>query len=232
MLGVAVQEEVGVSLALEASDATAELVQLGEAEAVGALDNDRVAVGDIEAVLDDRGADKDVRFAGDKARHHPFQLQLGHLAMADGNGSLGHEVAELGGDRIDRLHAIVQVKDLSAALELACDGLLDELGIVGAHEGLDRQAVGRWGLDDAEVAGPHEREVEGTGNGVALMESTSTSVLNCLRRSLWRTPKRCSSSMTRRPRLAKRISLLRSRWVPMTRSTFPSGDHRLTMRFC
>jgi hypothetical protein len=38
--------------------------------------------------------------------------------------------------------------------------------------------------------------------GVAVIASTSTSVRISLRRSLWRTPKRCSSSSTSRPRSA------------------------------
>ena len=36
--------------------------------------------------------------------------------------------------------------------------------------------------------------------GVADMASTSIAARICLRRSLWRTPKRCSSSTTSRPR--------------------------------
>ena len=38
------------------------------------------------------------------------------------------------------------------------------------------------------------------GIGVAVSVSMSTSVLSDFRRSLWRTPKRCSSSMMTRPR--------------------------------
>ena len=39
------------------------------------------------------------------------------------------------------------------------------------------------------------------GIGVALIVRTSTSVRSCLRNSFWRTPKRCSSSMTTRPEI-------------------------------
>src|SRR5579872_6547579 len=39
------------------------------------------------------------------------------------------------------------------------------------------------------------------GMGVADMVSTSTSLRICFSRSLWRTPKRCSSSTMSRPRL-------------------------------
>jgi hypothetical protein len=51
---------------LKRPDAAADLVELREAEAVGALDDDRVAVGDVDARLDDRGAHEHVVAAGDE----------------------------------------------------------------------------------------------------------------------------------------------------------------------
>src|SRR5690606_12933463 len=69
---VAVEEEIRVGLMLEPADASAELVKLRKTEAVGTFDDDRVAVGDIEAALDDRGADQHVIAAGH---------ELGHFAL-------------------------------------------------------------------------------------------------------------------------------------------------------
>ena len=60
---VAREHEVGVGLVLRAAHAAAKLVEIGEAEAVGAVDDDRIGVGDIEAALDDRRGDEDVGFA-------------------------------------------------------------------------------------------------------------------------------------------------------------------------
>ena len=59
------------------------------------------------------------------------------------------------------------------------------------------------------------------GMGVAVRVSASTLARSCLIRSLWATPKRCSSSTTRRPRLRKVTSFESTRWVPMTTSTAP-----------
>ena len=59
------------------------------------------------------------------------------------------------------------------------------------------------------------------GMGVADRVSTSTPWLSSLMCSLWVTPKRCSSSTTSRPRFLNFTSLLKSRWVPMTRSHLP-----------
>ena len=59
------------------------------------------------------------------------------------------------------------------------------------------------------------------GMGVADMVSTSTSVRSFLMDSLCWTPKRCSSSMTSRPRSLNSMPSTSSRWVPMTQSTSP-----------
>src|ERR1019366_5600953 len=61
------------------------------------------------------------------------------------------------------------------------------------------------------------------GIGVADMVSTSTSVRICLMRSLWRTPKRCSSSTTSRPRSANFTSFDSRRCVPIRMSTLPAS---------
>src|SRR4029077_12936709 len=53
--GVRGDEEVGVSALGGAADAAAELVEFGEAEAVGAINQNRVGAGDVQAVFDDGG---------------------------------------------------------------------------------------------------------------------------------------------------------------------------------
>ena len=60
---VLVVEEVGVGALAATADATAQLVQLAEAVLVGAVDDERVRVGDVEAGLDDRGRDEHVELA-------------------------------------------------------------------------------------------------------------------------------------------------------------------------
>ena len=50
---VARQEQDRVGFFTGASDAAAELIEIGEAKAVGAVDDDRVGVGDVDAGLDD-----------------------------------------------------------------------------------------------------------------------------------------------------------------------------------
>ena len=46
---VARQHEIGVGLVPGAADAPAQLVKVGESEAVGAVDDDGIGVGDVDA---------------------------------------------------------------------------------------------------------------------------------------------------------------------------------------
>ncbi len=62
------------------------------------------------------------------------------------------------------------------------------------------------------------------GMGVAVSVSTSTCVRSSFNRSLWVTPKRCSSSMTTSPRSLKRTSLDRIRCVPTSTSSLPDAS--------
>ena len=62
------------------------------------------------------------------------------------------------------------------------------------------------------------------GIGVAVSVSTSTSARSALSRSLWRTPKRCSSSMITRPRFLNLTRSCSSLCVPMTMSISPSAS--------
>ena len=64
--------------------------------------------------------------------------------------------------------------------------------------------------------------------GVAVSVSTSTSARSALSFSLSRTPKRCSSSITTRPRFLKRTLPCSRRCVAMTMSTEPSAMPAMT----
>src|SRR5437016_2329962 len=66
------------------------------------------------------------------------------------------------------------------------------------------------------------------GIGVALSVSTCTCARNCFSRSLWLTPKCCSSSTISKPRSLNLIDLPSSAWVPTTMSTLPSVNPFLT----
>ena len=56
--GVARQQQISVGLVFVAAHAAAQLIKIAQAETIGAIDDDRVRVGDIEAAFDDRGGEQ------------------------------------------------------------------------------------------------------------------------------------------------------------------------------
>ena len=84
-------QQVGVGAAIRSADAAAQLIELRQAVAVGAVDDDRVRVRDVEAVLDDRRREQHVVLVRDEVDHHPLELVLAHLAVADGDPRFRHE---------------------------------------------------------------------------------------------------------------------------------------------
>ena len=95
---------------LEPADAAAQLVKLRQTEAVGAFDDDRVAVGDIQAALDDGRADQDLVVAGDEVGHDPLQPVLVPSGRGRRRCEAGQQLAQTLGDRVDRQDAVVQEK--------------------------------------------------------------------------------------------------------------------------
>ena len=71
-----VVEKVGVGAASRPAYAATELVELGQPEAVGAFDDDRVDVRDVEPRFDDRRAHEHVMLARLEVHHHGRELVL------------------------------------------------------------------------------------------------------------------------------------------------------------
>jgi hypothetical protein len=62
---------------------------------------------------------------------------------------------------LDIRDPVVQVEDLALAIELALDGVADDVVVVARDVGAHRQAIDRRGLDDAEVADAGQRHLQG-----------------------------------------------------------------------
>src|SRR5205823_494083 len=60
---VAREKEIRVGLVFVTAHPAAELVEVTQPEAVRAIDDDGVGVWDVDAALDDRGGNEDIRFA-------------------------------------------------------------------------------------------------------------------------------------------------------------------------
>ena len=76
-----------------ASDASAELVELGEAEPIGGLDHHDGRVGHVYAHLNDGGGDEDVEVVVVEAGHDGVLFARGQASMEDADSEVGEDVA-------------------------------------------------------------------------------------------------------------------------------------------
>src|SRR3954471_7346932 len=153
-------QEVRVRALARAAHAPADLVELGEAEVVGTLDDQRVGLRDVDARLDDAGRDEHVGLAAQEAHHPRLELLLVELAVGHLEAHPGAQAAQALGRLVDRLDAVVDEERLAPARLLALERLLDEPLVVLADVGLDGPpALGRR-LDDADVAQAGQRHLQ------------------------------------------------------------------------
>ena len=164
-LAIGRNQQIRIGAAIGAAHASAQLIQLRQAVAVGAIDDDGVAQRDVEPVLDDRGRHQDVGLVAHEGQHDALQLALRHLAVADQDARLRRHLAQLVGDVVDALHAIVHEVDLPAALQFFLDGRAQQLLIPRGDHGLDRHAIFGRRLDHAHVAQAEQRHVQRARNG-------------------------------------------------------------------
>ena len=153
-------EEVRVRPLAAAADPAADLVQLGQAEQVGPLDDQRVGVRDVDAGLDDGRADQDVELLLPEADHHLLQRVLAHLPVRDRDPRLGHQLAQPARRLVDRLDPVVQVEDLAVAQQLAVDGRGHLLVVVRADEGQHRVPLLRRGGDGGHLPDAGDRHLQ------------------------------------------------------------------------
>src|SRR3954454_8815388 len=153
-------QEVRVRALARAAHATADLVELGEAEQVGALDDQRVRLRDVDARLDDARRDEHVGLAAQEAHHPRLELLLVELAVGHLEAHAGAQASQALGRLVDRLDAVVDEERLAAAGLLALERLLDEALVVLADVGLHRPAALGRRLDDADVAHAGERHLQ------------------------------------------------------------------------
>ena len=70
----AVAEEIGIGALGAAPNPAAELVKLGQAKRIAAIDNQGVGVGDIQARFDDGGTEQHVNFTAGELVHYAGQV--------------------------------------------------------------------------------------------------------------------------------------------------------------
>ena len=87
-----------------------------------------------------------------------------HLAVTDAEAGLRHELAELVGDTVDVMNAVVDEVDLPTTVDLAQDDFTDQLILKRSDERANRQARLRRCVDHADVADTSQRHVQGARN--------------------------------------------------------------------
>ena len=145
-------QQVGIGLVVTAADPSAQLVQLRQAELVGALDDDGIGAGHVDAGLDDGRGHQDIEAAMIEVAHHLFQRPFRHLPMADADARFRYQFRQVGCAFLDGFHFVVQEVHLAAAQQLAQYRFLDHCRLLLHDEGLDRQSPCRRGGDDRQVA--------------------------------------------------------------------------------
>ncbi|MPL73680.1 hypothetical protein SDC9_19486 [bioreactor metagenome] len=154
------RRQVAIGAQLRAPDPAADLVELGEAEHVGTVDDHRVRGRDVEAALDDGRRQQHVILAVVEGVHPRVELARRHLAMRGDEADLRHmgtqELLDLGqvGD------ARHDVEALAAAEALAQERLAHGDRVELADIGADRQAVDRRRADHAQIAHAGQAELQ------------------------------------------------------------------------
>ena len=136
------------------------MIELSKPQSVRVADDQRVGVGDVDAVLDDRRTHEHVRGARIERAHVLFERALLHLPVSDDDARLGDDRLDLLRKVFDAVDAVVQYERLSAAREFAHERVAQQcVGQLG-HIGLHRDAAGRRGLQHAYVADARHSHVE------------------------------------------------------------------------
>ena len=84
------RRQIGIGSRLGAAHPAAQLIELGQTEHVGPVDDHGVGGGNIEPGLDDRRGQQHVVFAVVEGAHYVFQGRRGHLAVPDNELHLRH----------------------------------------------------------------------------------------------------------------------------------------------
>ena len=85
--------------------------------------------------------------------------------MSDAHPAIGNVAQNQGLQFLQVLDAVVHEEHLSVSAHLEIDGLGDDFLVERMYLRLDGITVGRWCLDNRQIPGSHQRELQGTRNG-------------------------------------------------------------------
>src|SRR5260370_42667757 len=112
---------------------------MGQAKAVGAVDNDRVRIWNVETAFNDGGANKNIDFSGHETRHHFLELVRIHLAVTDLDARLGNKIDNAFAHALDGVDTVMQKITLTLTVKLTIHRVPDNSFAVTADARLHRQ---------------------------------------------------------------------------------------------
>ncbi len=157
-------QQIAEGLAVATAHTATHLMQVRKTEMVGAVDDDRVGIGDVDTILHNRRREQHVVVVVDKVGDDLLQLFGRHLSMTDDHTTVGHilmyEVCNL----LKIGDAVVDKEHLTVATHLEVDGIGNDFVTEGTQLGMDGIAVGWRRAHDAHIAGSHQTELQRTRN--------------------------------------------------------------------
>ncbi len=168
-------DEQAVALFAAATDASTELVELGEAEALRLLDDHDGGVGDVDADLDDGGRNEDFGAAAFESFHGGFLFRRAEAAVKETDGDIGKDFAREVFEHLLRgFHSLgfglfddgVDDVGLTAGVDLTLDHAVGEFDLIGGE--VLRQnlfAAGGKFVDGGNVEVAVDGHGEGAGDG-------------------------------------------------------------------
>src|SRR5262245_33418162 len=138
-------------MAMGAADASPQLVELRETEAICSVDDDGISVREIEPRFNDRRANQDLGVIFQEIEHDFFQCLWRHLAVRHRQLCLGKQIRQLERQPIDGLDSVMEKKYVATLLQLTKNRIADDLFVIASHVSSDSQPI-RWrGFDYAQV---------------------------------------------------------------------------------
>ena len=132
---------------------------------MGIVDDNGVDIGHIDAVLDDGGGYEHIVVVIGEVDNHLLEVLGLHLAMPHHHAGIGHYAMHHILKVRQSIDVIVNDKHLSVARHLEIDGFAQYVIVEGIHRGEYGIAVGRRGVEGAQVARAHKRKLQGTRYG-------------------------------------------------------------------
>ena len=123
-----------------------------------------LALGHVDAGLNDGRSHQDVRLAAEKLEHDGFERFGIHLPMRHDDPRFRNDLLQPGAGPFHRLHAIMDKVHLAAASELAENGFPNQLVARADDLRANGQAAGRRRVDDRQISHARHGHLQGPRN--------------------------------------------------------------------